>query len=438
MSGAAQTARMVLRAPETRSAVPIRVPAPAVRAAQAAAAVRVSQPSDPAEREAASVARRVVGMPSAATAPQARRFNAVVRAASSALPSALGVGSSAGQPLPRRVRRDMEPRFGADFSAVRVHTGDTAAKASRRLNAAAFTAGRDVFFGRGRFQPEATAGRELIAHELAHTIQQGASAQPATVQRSVDTAVRERSPPQVQRLGIQDALDYFAEKAAWIPGFSMLALLLGFNPVSLRAVPRTAANLLRALVQLIPGGPLITQALDNHGIVDRVAAWAEGQLSALGDIGSAIRQSIDEFLDGLGWSDIFDLGGVWDRAKRIVTTPIERIIAFGAGLVGGIIGFIKDAILRPIASLIEPTRGYPLLKAVLGFDPVTGDAVPRNATTLLGGFMTLIGQDEVWQNIQRGNAIAQAWAWFEGALAGLMGFVTRSRRCSSTPSARSN
>jgi hypothetical protein len=444
MSGAAQTARMVLRRPETRSAVPIRVPAPALRTVRAAAAVRVSQPAEPAEREAAQVARRVVALPAApaasavppaamtttavvppAGAPLTRRLARAVPTAARSLPAALGVGASVGQPLPPAVRRDMEPRFGADFSAVRVHTGEAAARASRRLNAAAFTAGSEVFFGRGRFQPASAPGRELIAHELTHTIQQGGAAQPATVRRSAETTVRERSTPQVQRLGVQDALDYFAEKAAWIPGFSMLALLLGFNPVSLRAVPRTAANLLRALIQLLPGGALITQALDNHGIVDRVAAWAEGQLSALGDIGTSIRQSIDDFLDGLSWSDIFDLGGVWERAKRIVTGPIDRIIAFGSGLVSGIIEFVKDAILRPIAGLIEPTRGYPLLKAVLGFDPVTGDAVPRTAETLLGGFMTLIGQQEVWQNIQQGNAVARAWAWFQGALAGLMGFVTQ-------------
>ena len=432
MSSLTQTARMVLRAPEAKSPVAIRMPAPAVRAAQAAAAVPVSRTSDPAEREAERVSRRIIAMPSAALAPpsggsaagapQARRFASAVPAATQ-IPAALGVGSSAGQPLPRRLRRDMEPRFQADFSNVRVHTGDEAARASRRLNAAAFTSGRDVFFGRDRFQPDAPAGRELIAHELTHTIQQGAA--PQTVHRSVDTQVQVRAQPQtVHRLGIQDALDYLADKAAWIPGFSMLALLLGFNPVSLRAVPRTAANLLRAMIQLIPGGPLITQALDNHGIVDKVASWAEGQLSALGDIGSAIRQNIDDFLDSLSWTDIFDLGGVWNRAKRIVTDPIDRIIAFGAGLVSGIISFIKDAILRPIAALIEPTRGYPLLKAILGFDPVTGDAVPRTPATLLGGFMTLIGQDEVWQNIQRGNAIGQAYAWFEGALSGLMGIVT--------------
>jgi hypothetical protein len=425
MSAAAQTARMVLRAPVAKAALPIRLPAAATRAAQAAAAVPVSRASDPAEREAERVARRIIAMPAPALTPQARRFAGALPS-STQIPTALGVSTSIGQPLPRRLRRDMEPRFQADFSNVRVHTGDAAARASRRLNAAAFTSGRDVFFGRDRFQPDARAGRELIAHELTHTIQQGAASQ--TIHRSVDglsSPVLERAAPQtVHRLGVQDALDFFADKAAWIPGFSLLALLLGFNPVSLRAVPRTAANLLRAMIQLIPGGPLITQALDNHGIVDKVAGWAEGQLSALGDIGSAIRQSIDDFLDGLSWTDIFDLDGVWTRAKRIVTEPVDRIIAFGAGLVGGIIGFIKDAILQPIAALIEPTRGYPLLKAILGFDPVTGAAVPRTPASLLGGFMTLIGQEEIWQNIQRGNAVAQAYAWFLGALAGLMGLVS--------------
>ena len=135
MSAAAQTARMVMRAPEAKSPVAIRVPAATVRAAQAAAAVPVSRTSDPAEREAERVSRRIIAMPSAAVTPQARRFASAVPATSN-IPAALGVGSSSGQPLPRRLRRDMEPRFQADFSNVRVHTGEEAARASRRLNAA--------------------------------------------------------------------------------------------------------------------------------------------------------------------------------------------------------------------------------------------------------------------------------------------------------------
>jgi len=466
MSGAAQTARMVMRAPVARAPRPIRVPAPGT--ARRPAATAVSQPHEPTEREAARVARRVLTMPApgAAPGPSGSRSAAAgamprVAAASASPPASLGVASSAGQPLPERVRQDMEPRLQADFSAVRVHTGDSAARASRRLNAAAFTLGHQVFFGRDRFQPESNAGRELIAHELTHTIQQGAAPQRAAqapplavprpqrslqpgalpqitaapvgplppVQRSVadpaaEVRVHQRSEPRVARLGIQDALDYFADKAAWIPGFTMFTFLLGFNPISLRAVSRTAANLLRALIQLLPGGPLITQALDNHGLIDRVAAWAEGQLSALGDIGASVRQSVDDFLDDLSWTDIFDLGGLWDRAKRIVSTPIDRIISFGTSLISGIIEFVKDAILRPIGALAQGTRAWPLLCAVLGYDPVTGDPSPRTPAALLGGFMTLIGQEEVWQNIQRGNAIGQAWAWFQGAMGDLMGFVT--------------
>ena len=430
MSGAAQTARMVLRAPEARAPVPIAVPMPAQRAAEAAA-VRVSTPNEPAELEAERVAQAALAQP---PRPRVRRSPPPASLSATRTPGPagpvpipypnIGLDANGGTPLPRALRRDMEPRFGgADFSGVRIHTGDGAARASRRLNAAAFTAGSHIAFGRGRFQPERAEGRRLIAHELTHTIQQRGAAQPTGVQRSVDTSVKVRSEPRVMRLGVQDALDYFADKAAWLPGFTMLTFLLGFNPISLRRVARTPANLLRALIQLLPGGPLITQALDNHGIVERVATWAAGQLSILGDIGSMIRQNIDDFLDSLSWRDIFRLGSVWERAKRIVTGPIDRIIAFGRGLISGIVAFIKDAILRPLAGLVARTRGYPLLTAILGFDPITGDAVERSPSTLIGGFMILIGQQEVWENIQRANAIPRAWAWFQGALAGLLGFV---------------
>ena len=426
-----------------RPAVPAR--SAATRAPTTAAspmsALRVSSPQDAAEREASRLARHLVSMPAAApalTTPAAGHTRAAALPATSPstarfdhlVPGLSSAGS--GQPLPRSVQRDMAPRLGADLSAVRVHTGDASAQASRRLNAAAFTLGRDIHFGRNRFQPHSGPGRELLAHELVHTVQQGAARQNPVLQRSLDPGavnaaprVRERSAPQVQRLGISDALDWFADKANHVPGFRMLTLLIGFNPISMRRVSRTAANLLRALIELLPGGALITRALDNHGIVDQVAAWAEGQLATLADIGSGIRSAIDDFLDSLSWTDIFDLGGLWSRAVSLVTTPIRQVISFGSQLIGGIVEFVKNAILRPLGRLAEGTRAYPLLKAVLGFDPVTGDPAPRTPATLLGGFMTLIGQDEVWQNIQRGNAVGQAWAWFQGALAGALAYAAQ-------------
>src|SRR5262249_17223126 len=138
-----------------------------------------------------------------------------------------------------------------------------------------------------------------------------------------------------------------------------------------------------------------------------------------------IKDAIMDFLDSLSWTDIFHLGDVWRRAKRIFTDPIDRIKNFVVGLVSGIITFIKDAILMPIAKLAEGTRAWDLLIAVLGKNPITGEAVPRTAETLIAGFLKLIGQEEVWNNMKKANAIPRAWAWFQGALSGLLGFVSQ-------------
>jgi hypothetical protein len=77
-----------------------------------------------------------------------------------------------GQALDSEVRSQMEPAFDADFSGVRVHTGAQSNTLNRELNARAFTTGQDVFFRQGAYNPGSSSGRELIAHELTHVVQQ--------------------------------------------------------------------------------------------------------------------------------------------------------------------------------------------------------------------------------------------------------------------------
>ncbi len=77
-----------------------------------------------------------------------------------------------GRPLEPGVQAAFEPRFGRDFSAVRVHTDEQAARAADAINASAFTVGNSIWFGRGMYRPEVRFGQRLLAHELAHTIQQ--------------------------------------------------------------------------------------------------------------------------------------------------------------------------------------------------------------------------------------------------------------------------
>jgi hypothetical protein len=89
---------------------------------------------------------------------------------------------SPGQSLDLQTRKFFEPRFGHDFGRVRVHTGDKAAKSANAVNARAYTVGSNVVFAAGEYAPSVNAGRELIAHELVHTIQQGdVAASPGTL-----------------------------------------------------------------------------------------------------------------------------------------------------------------------------------------------------------------------------------------------------------------
>lgn len=76
-----------------------------------------------------------------------------------------------GQPLDAATRAFMEPRFGHDFSRVRVHTDSAAASSARAMGAAAYTQGHNIMFGAGRYVPYTIEGRHLLAHELTHVVQ---------------------------------------------------------------------------------------------------------------------------------------------------------------------------------------------------------------------------------------------------------------------------
>ncbi|MEQ9668819.1 eCIS core domain-containing protein [Coleofasciculus sp. G2-EDA-02] len=80
-----------------------------------------------------------------------------------------------GQPISNKIRQPMEQAFGADFSQVQVHTDSKSNKLNESIQAKAFTTGTDIFFKQGEYQPDNQPGQELLAHELAHVVQQNGS-----------------------------------------------------------------------------------------------------------------------------------------------------------------------------------------------------------------------------------------------------------------------
>jgi Domain of unknown function (DUF4157) len=88
------------------------------------------------------------------------------------LEARLNANQSGGSPLPAEVQSFMAPRFGYSFENIRVHTGNEAVQMNQDLHAQAFTRGNHVYFNEGKYSPNSSSGKELLAHELTHTIQQ--------------------------------------------------------------------------------------------------------------------------------------------------------------------------------------------------------------------------------------------------------------------------
>src|SRR5262245_14721073 len=88
---------------------------------------------------------------------------------------------SAGDALDTHTRSKLEPRFGYDFSRVRIHNGPEAAGYARDIHASAFTIGQNIVFDQGRYRPHTVRGLRLLAHELAHVVQQSHVDRPASV-----------------------------------------------------------------------------------------------------------------------------------------------------------------------------------------------------------------------------------------------------------------
>ncbi|MGL4611891.1 MAG: DUF4157 domain-containing protein [Trueperaceae bacterium] len=132
----------------------------------------MSDPGDRYEQEADRVAHDVTGTPVHVAPPQLQRFSGQPDKQINAPLSVAQVLASPGRELEPTLRQSMERRLGHDFSKVRVHTDTTAEQSAQDVNAQAYTVGHNVVFGAGQFVPETHRGQFLLAHELAHVVQQ--------------------------------------------------------------------------------------------------------------------------------------------------------------------------------------------------------------------------------------------------------------------------
>lgn len=249
---------------------------------------------------------------------------------------------TSGEPLNTSTRRSLESYTGADLGSVRVHNDSTSHAAASALNARAFTYREHIWLGRG----ESHTDLRLMAHEVTHVLQQGAAVQRVRV--DVTPAA-----PSVQR-GLLDFVgdvkDKLLEKASqWvenIPGFHLLTVILGRNPVTDKPVERNAVNLIRGFLGLVPGGEMMFQNLQRSGAIEQAFTWLNDQIAKLNLTWEYAKSLFKQAWDMLSATDIFNPGKAIEKLKAVFGPPLERIKNFAAAVGKKIVEFVFEGVLK--------------------------------------------------------------------------------------------
>jgi hypothetical protein len=432
----------------------------------------ISQPGDPQEREAESVADTVMRM---AAPPQAPGISAVSSTGShpsirricadcadkrpEAIPldhdrasewkmraqrregSASGPQvmpaveanvralQSEGSPLPPATLAFFEARFGADFSQVRVNTGGRADDTAKSLGAKAFTVGRSISFGAGQYAPASQEGRHLLAHELTHVVQQDPQI------RRVATSVQRQEPAQRESIAegrqqsalrpeIAKTTDGPKVQPAWY-NFDIPFTDYQFDP-SLEGI-KTAATVVKdtaeAGLEWIVDE--ITELVDTgiDWLRDKWESIKEFASSAFDSAKDAFTNIIGFITDPLGFLadaimslDGEALGKVWNTFSSLVSTVANGFKATADALLngvnriwGGINGF-ATGVLNRVASL---TENFVFRKLP--------DAVQQIAFKVINRLKSL------WKSINDGwtTRFSEIKTWVEGALDTVFSFVRK-------------
>ena len=326
-----------------------------------------------------------------------------------------------GTPLPDAERTFFEQRIGADFSQVRVHTSDDAVQTAKDLGARAYTRGSNIAFNEGEYQPGMRNGRTLLAHELTHVVQQGATEN--FVQRYALTGYQPAitaTPHNIQLLPdfITSELNDFARH---IPGYTLFTVIIGFNPLTGSTVPRTPINLLEGLMGLVPFGTMIFDALREYGIIRSVFEWVEGELDRLNLSMERIEQTIEA-----AWDDMELIEGFAYNLRileRHFVSLYNDVVSFATSLVDHIIEMIKEVAIGLAEELLADNKAWDLIKKVLHHDPLRDEPVEATTVEILEDFLMLIGKETELEQMRERGTLQETADWLDTRLGEFMSLL---------------
>ena len=338
------------------------------------------------------------------------------------------VVASSGRPIGTATRGHMEARFGRDFSGVRVHTDSQAAQSARALSALAYTVGRDVVFGAGQYAPHTAHGRRLLAHELAHVVQQSCRATPkAKLEIGRDDSPLERD---ADRAGAVISAKAPISVSAGRWGEAIFIQRNGFGDVRLAEAREGLRERLkidyrraeRANKAYAKGGPAwesklptvaggtykawhdLWSAGDHNAFADKVASY---QI----DLGLP-EKDIDGVLGPGTWARIAGLGEtmagiekvIWPESEYTCTTASVERIKRGVKLATGKVFELPEDATASEFNIIAQS----ITNRMLDIDVEYRGAGPAGALVYagLGGF---VPEADIWAGKLKPGAVLQVW-----------------------------
>jgi hypothetical protein len=389
--------------------------------------------------------------------------------ASSSIETRLASSKGGGSALPDNVRSFMEPRFGADFSNIKVHTDSNAVQMNKELGAQAFAHGSDIYYGAGK----SPGNNELTAHELTHTIQQGGAGRMNKEVRRQPQQEEEQETIQAKEISIsgqeksqqvslsnkesskqvsEAETETLAAKA--LSGYNTNLILnkelrqkpqeeqqetTQEEPIEAKQLTNTPSFNNKDTIQgketSISGQQKSPQvSLSNkessfpasEAETETLAAKALSGYNTNLILNKELRQKPQEEQQETTQEEPI-------QAKQLTNTPsfnnkntIQRqslaVTSVSPRIQGGFLGISNpiDKIKRAIAGLAKQLPGYPLLTLILGKDSMSDAPVQRNATNLIRGLLSLVPNgDNIFNNLQQSGALQKAFGWFNGEVAKL-------------------
>jgi hypothetical protein len=383
-----------------------------------------STPStDHAEREADRVAGHVLRSPLATVreGPQlpTTRPIASVHSVTSSAPQAVRVALRSGaRPLEPATRRFFEARFHEPFGGIRVHTGASAERATQRLGARAFAVGEHVVVGAGEYRAGTPAGMRLLAHELAHVVQQRRQSRPRiqcllrmTGPRSgarfartadavrwfseaIDLATSEPANPQrataiiddlslwIARLATPRNLDRAHRAATFGTGTMVL-----HQQAMLRSVPLQVRRHIGRRTRRRSGiwAYLTTQFLIGRGLLEFLNGERAHPVQSmlLGNMGRNVAAFFEGIVEGLQRSriDAATARRLGNRLAAAVALNLTLPVVMTAGIVVGALGDVWDSLRSLVETLMSPREALraaaEALSMLVSSDPTVANAFGR-------------------------------------------------------------